>query len=1158
MSDDQSQHVAQIPQAVSIAASVDPNTPTELRQQAVEYLQKVKELSDQTWKACLTLYLQGAGATSVNGVGRDGKEKLSSELRVYCLQVVDDMLGNRPELLSEQDLVSLQQAMMRYVQTEFVEGSAEMGMAFLRNKFCYTLTLIFLRVYPTPSSDFLKPFLSFLNVPQSSAQANQLQTTLMTLHLLCEIASEVHDPLLKSARSFAGDRNRRDGMVRDSLRATGDTKAVIEGALGLVERGMNVTGQPMLEESVEWALKTLGAWAPWVDITTSVTPESLNLYQRLVNHASPVYRSAALSIYNTLLAKGTKTPPEKLQVMSVLNVMAFIPSLEENSRSNGKSRSNEEERFRESLAKLLSSQGVEAIKVYEDSRTDDASRAEAEKLWYQPLPYLIKFLEDPSEEVAASASPLLNDTMRLYKKARKANENNFQLPQDKVEFFRTLLQTQVKQMQWGDDMPWGLGGTDSEIDEEDLETFIEKRKRLKNDLDGVANIDPTLFNTMIIGFILDIYNTIQTQGYAAVSWQRAELAGYLTFIYGELQKSGLSKEAFFDISIEVQNAVRDRNKERNDAFRNRAMALKKGESADHVEIRHYEAIDFAQFPLKPLGQILLKAIESQTLSFPHSAVTLQVLECCSRYYEFFKCKTILIQPVLEAFVDARGIHNPDADVRNRVFYLFAKFVRELKNCIEPSFDALPIVAVLPEVENPGDDVLTKATTGSQPFDNHLHLFEAVGSLIHLVKDPNEQAQLLQAVIAPLLQDLEKAIQTLANGATPEPLVILQVHHVISAVGSIASGFPDAPEFQPETPPHWEPIYQRAIEAVLNTLQAFKGHRIVRDASRNAFSGIIKTMTTRATKYMPTLVVNMVGEFDAQELVEFLSFLGMLAHKLNTDIQDIMDQLLPVLFDRVYLILGQPANGTDDVLIQAELRKAYLTFLTTIFQAGLHQILLSPSLYQGAQLMRAHAYPLSIFFAVNKPRFESFISSLVALGTTMTDRTDRTAQRGALQVIRLTVSAWATDPAVIHGPSMFLTDIASKEAYGKDRLKANGQNSNGSTPSVENTTQVLPGYQQTVYDRLVPEIFNMVMSPDFNTKDGQSQLILHEVSNLLRDILIARGQEGIDFLLTFLTSKQCPLPAAQELVRRMRSEILREFRKTFSDFIKDWKAAYGLS
>jgi hypothetical protein len=90
------------------------------------------------------------------------------------------------------------------------------------------------------------------------------------------------------------------------------------------------------------------------------------LYQQLVNHASPVYRSAALTIYNTLLAKGTKTPAEKLQVMSVLNVMAFIPGIEQNSRRSGSSRSLEEERFRENLAKLLSTQGVEAVKVYED------------------------------------------------------------------------------------------------------------------------------------------------------------------------------------------------------------------------------------------------------------------------------------------------------------------------------------------------------------------------------------------------------------------------------------------------------------------------------------------------------------------------------------------------------------------------------------------------------------------------------------------------------------------------------------------------------------------------------------------------------------------------------------------------------------------------
>jgi len=112
---DQSQHVVQIPQAVNIAASRDSSISPELRQEAIGYLAKVKELSEETWKvgistlsqfrsagaelifvqACLTLYLQGAGASAGNPVGRDGKEKLSNELRVYCLQVVDDVLGNK-------------------------------------------------------------------------------------------------------------------------------------------------------------------------------------------------------------------------------------------------------------------------------------------------------------------------------------------------------------------------------------------------------------------------------------------------------------------------------------------------------------------------------------------------------------------------------------------------------------------------------------------------------------------------------------------------------------------------------------------------------------------------------------------------------------------------------------------------------------------------------------------------------------------------------------------------------------------------------------------------------------------------------------------------------------------------------------------------------
>ena len=52
---DQSQHVVQIPQAVNIAASQDSSISADLRQEAIGYLAKVKELSEETWKVRISI-----------------------------------------------------------------------------------------------------------------------------------------------------------------------------------------------------------------------------------------------------------------------------------------------------------------------------------------------------------------------------------------------------------------------------------------------------------------------------------------------------------------------------------------------------------------------------------------------------------------------------------------------------------------------------------------------------------------------------------------------------------------------------------------------------------------------------------------------------------------------------------------------------------------------------------------------------------------------------------------------------------------------------------------------------------------------------------------------------------------------------------------------
>ena len=61
-----------------------------------------------------------------------------------------------------------------------------------------------------------------------------------------------------------------------------------------------------------------------------------------------------------------------------------------------------------------------------------------------------------------------------YKKARKANETGYVLPQDRAQFFATLLETLVSQMQWPEDSEWDPADPDEEEDE-DYEAFTQRR-----------------------------------------------------------------------------------------------------------------------------------------------------------------------------------------------------------------------------------------------------------------------------------------------------------------------------------------------------------------------------------------------------------------------------------------------------------------------------------------------------------------------------------------------------------------------------------------------------------------------------------------------------------------------------------------------------------
>lgn len=102
-----------------------------------------------------------------------------------------------------------------------------------------------------------------------------------------------------------------------------------------------------------------------------------------------------------------------------------------------------------------------------------------------------------------------------------------------------------------------------------------------------------------------------------------------------------------------------------------------------------DKIDYEQYPLTLLGQLLDLCIRSNVVDFPHPSVTLQYFEIGVRYVDFWRSKPKSIQPMLQAMLDKRGIHHEDEAVRRKCFYYFSRFIRECKSDLEP--EAIPII-----------------------------------------------------------------------------------------------------------------------------------------------------------------------------------------------------------------------------------------------------------------------------------------------------------------------------------------------------------------------------------------------------------------------------------------------------------------------------------
>ncbi|PPQ68668.1 hypothetical protein CVT25_012322 [Psilocybe cyanescens] len=1066
------QQIDQVVQAIDIAFD---QTQISLHQQALAYVSTIQQNANETWKLALRLFVDQ---------NPDGTRKYPAQARFFGLRVLDEFLDNRFERFDDESFRTLQQALVAYIESEYVLGPAEADATFLRNKFSHTLTLFFLCTYDEQWPNFFSDLFTLIRpTEQSPSKGFNRHVSLLFFHIVLEISGEVADQIIKSARSFNAARHARDGRVRDGVRDR-DAAKINEAVLTIVaeraERMNELRKNPGLAtepkeldnaiEVVDWGVRTFGSYVGWIDINLTVTPTTVPLLFNLLADLSLPIRLATSVALLRIVSKGLKEPGDKLQLLKVLSLGQVLETLEAKTRAQQAERGDDtdegEESYREALGKLLNVLGQELSKLVEEC-TNEEIRAEASTYLIQIQPVMLNFLADEYDDTCTTVFPLLNLILSAYKRSRKMSADP--LDESKRSFLVSLLQVILTKMKW-DEQP---DLDDADADEDDIAEFEKMRKDLRVFLDSILSIDQDLVTDAVRTLSLNTISAYRSG--VSLKWNDAELGIFLVYIFGEINKTGGKGRAAFCQTPAVEKEKR-------------------------------KSTDYSEYPLTAHGEMLFALVQSGIASFPNRTVALQFFETVSRYADFFKVRKECILPTLEAMVDTRGLHSANDQYRLRMFYLFHRFIKELKNeipvdicpgIIDSVRNLLPIIVVIPEPEEPETDVLAEAI-GNTAFGSQLYLFETVGTLCSLVfKNPAQQSEVLLSLVKPLMDDLSVSFQAFRTNGPSDLVPIVKVNYIIMALGNISKGFPDYPSTVPENyimPPM--EVFAQMAQAILVCLEAMSVFKPIRDATRFAFARILATAGPTVTHFIPLLMSNLLAHFEPSELVDFMNFIGLLIHKLQNDMFDVLDQLIGPLSTHINELLSQPITGTDDQRAHVETKKAYLALLNNIMASKLQSIFISER---------------------NSASFESLIETMQRLAE---DVLDPSSEKVALMFLNRCVSVWGqpVDPSP-----------------GK-----NGQEA----------SEGLPGFERFIYERLIPMAFRVPSLPNFNLKDGQITVVLHEIANLLQTVCKTRGTETYTFFLNvFLPSQNWPSETALDFTTKLRDLDGKNFRKYFTDLIR---------
>ncbi|KAF6807097.1 exportin-t protein [Colletotrichum musicola] len=931
--------------------------------------------------------------------------------------------------LDRASLSWLKDTLLEYVRNMYGQNHDQLDPSHLQNKLSQTLTYLFVFLYNDGWDSFIDDFLAVASSPNNTAGV------VLYLRILGSIHDEIADMLLTRNSNDA----KRNTDLKDQLRAR-DVQKVAQSWKDLLTQ---FSGQNDL--IVEMILKVIGKWISWMDISLIVNQDMLNRLLPLVGRMNNTgsedkVRDAAIDTLTEIVGKKMKGP-EKVELLSFLNLRDIVAGLIASAPlSEFKSTPNYDTDLAEAVAKLVNTVMADIVRALEDGQASGETRAKAEQHLHDFLPFLLRFFSDEFDEVCSTVIPSLTDLLTLLRKVGN-------LPPSYKEMLPPILNAIIMKMRYDETSNWG-----DEDEQTDEAEFQELRKRLQNLQKTVAAVDQELYIEVLSNLVSETFTRLEQQNYE-MDWRDLDLALHEMYLFGEL------------------------------ALPNQGLHTKNQPNSTATE---------------RLTIMVTKMVESGIANFPHPAILLQYMEICVRYWQVFDARQEYIPQVLENFV--RLVHHDHVRIKTRSWYLFQRFVKFLRaqvgnvaeTVIQSISDLLPIKAEVTE-SNGDDDMSSDESDHSADalFNSQLFLFEAIGCIASTGSTPaDKQAYYAQIVLSPLFGDMEAHLPKAKSG---DPQAILQIHHIILALGTLAHGFsdwtPGSNSTQKRPPPDKlvSDEFSRAAEAILIALRELNSSSDIRTACRASFSKLLGVLGSAVLPQLPQWIEGFLSQSSSKdEMAMFLRLLDQIVFGFKTEIYNVLNLLLTPLLQRIFAGLSEPVTGTDDEIQLGELRREYLSFLLVILNNDLQSVFISEA---------------------NQAFFETTITSILTLGRTLV--------------------------AENIGPSRLAFSVLSRMAVvwgGPDVAKI----SENPAPPSGSPNPTIPGFDRFMIDRFHPLCWEVFQDPNFRPRhDAQSKQVLNEIAGLEQAIYVKTGDmfiqhlqsqlfphlgiDGSDFLRTMSTS-----------------------------------------